>query len=284
MPGTPLLVARAIWTGSLGFGLVNVPVRLYGATEAREVRFHQLERGTGRRIRYKRVAGDASEEVPREAIDKGYEVADGRYVVVTPSEIESLQPGQTRIIEIEDFIDLGQVDPLYFDRSYYLIPEQGRGADRPYELLRRTMADASRVAIGRFVLRDKRHLVAVRPAPRVLVLHTMHFPDEVRAPAELGIDVPPVELDDRELAVARQLVDSLTIEWQPERYHDTFRERVLELIDRKARGEAIAVEPVTRAEPKVVDLVAALEASLEQAQGAKPRKRPATKPSRRRAS
>ena len=258
---------RAIWTGAISFGLVNVPVRLFPATEQKDIHFNQFQAGTGERIRNKRVAEESGEEVAYEDIVKGYEVDDGRFVIVTPDELESVEPGRTRTIEIEDFVDLDAIDPVYFEKSYYLAPTGGSGADRPYALLRTAREEARKVGVGRFVLRTKQYLVAIRASGDALVLETMYFADEVRDPGAID-DLPgKVQLSSRERAVAGQLIESLSTDWKPGRYHDTYRERVLELIKRKAEGEEVVVERPAAEEEAVTDLMAALEASLEAARG-----------------
>ncbi|MBW3547681.1 MAG: Ku protein [Actinobacteria bacterium] len=257
-------MARAIWSGSISFGLVNVPVKLFSATEQKDVSFHQFQEGTGQRIRYRRVAEESGEEVDYADIVKGYEVEKGRHVLVTPEELESVDPGRTRTIEIEDFVDLAEIDPIYYEKSYYLAPAEGSGAEKPYALLLRGMEESGKVAIGRFVLRTKQYLAAIRPAGGVLVLETMYFADEVRDPsADVdGVPVEGVELSERERAIAGQLIESLSSAWEPERYADTYRQRVLELIERKAEGEDVVTEPARADEGEVVDLMAALEASV----------------------
>lgn len=255
---------RSIWTGAISFGLVNVPVKLYSATEDKDIHFNQFQKGTGERIRYKRVAESGGDEVEYDDIVKGYEVSKGRFVMVEPEELEAVEPGKSRTIEIEDFVELDDVDPIYFEKTYYLAPS-GSGADKAYALLREAMAKANKVAIGRFVMRTKQYLVALRPAGKLLFLETMYFPDEIRATKELEGEVKGARVGDRELKVAEQLIDSLTTEWNPGRYHDTYRERVLELIDQKAKGEEVVIEKPEAPESNVVDLLAALEASLASA-------------------
>lgn len=252
---------RAIWNGAISFGLVNVPVQLFSATEQRDIQFHQFEEGTGRRIRYRRVAEGTDEEVPYDRITKGYELSRGRYVIVSPEELDAVEPRQSRTIEIEEFIALDEVDPIYFDKTYYVAPRPDSGAEKSFALLRKVMEDTDKVAVGRFVMRTKQYLVTVRPSGDLLLLETMYFPDEIRNRKE--IEVPrDAELDEREVEVAERLLDSLTVHWDPDRYHDTYRQRVLELIDRKAEGEEIVVEAAPAPERGVTDLMAALEASL----------------------
>lgn len=253
---------RATWTGSLSFGLVTIPVRLFVATEPKDVRFHQFQEGTGRRIRYRRVAEGTEQEVPYEEIVKGYEIADGRYVTVTPEELEAVEPQRTRTIEIRDFVDLEEIDPIHYDKTYYVVPEEGTGAERAYALLLTAMEEAGKVAVGSFVLRTKEHLVAVRPMDGMLALETMFFADEVRGTEELGLPRTAAEVDQRQLRMARQLIDSLSTEWDPARYRDEYRERVLELIEAKAEGKEVVVEE-RREEGAPVDLMEALRASVE---------------------
>jgi DNA end-binding protein Ku len=241
---------RPVWTGAISFGLVTIPVKLFAATESHTVSFHQYRRGTGERIHHRRVAEDSGEEVPYDEIVKGYEVEGGEHVLVEPGELDAVDPGRARVIEIEDFVDLAD-----------------EGSARPYELLRRAMDDAGRVAIARFVMRGKQHLAAVRSTGGKLVLETMHFADEVRDGAdidELSLLDDVDEPAERELRMARGLIDSLTTDWDPAAYRDTYRERVLELIERKAGGEDVVVEGGQ--EPaEVVDLMAALERSVSEA-------------------
>lgn len=258
-------MARAIWTGAISFGLVNVPVKLYSAVEQKDVSFHQLQKDTGERIHYKRVTDDSDDEVAYADIVKGYEVDKGQYVIVTPEELESVEPGRSRTVDIEDFVDLDEVDPIYFEKTYYMGPAN-KDAAKTYELLRKALESTNKVAIARFVMRTKQYLAAVRASGKVLMLETMYFPDEVREPDVIDNLPKGVKLSERELAMAEQLIESLTSEWEPDRYHDTYRERVLELIQAKAKGEDIVTEEEEQP-AKVVDLMAALEASLEQTKG-----------------
>jgi DNA end-binding protein Ku len=253
---------RAIWSGAISFGLVNVPVKLYSAVSRRSVRFHQLHEETGVRIQQKRVDPSTGDEVPYERIVKGYEIGPDRYVVITPDELDSLDPAKTRTIDIEDFVDLEQIDPIYFDHPYYLVP--GPGAAKAYALLHAAMEQAGRVAIARVVIRSKESLVAIRPSGRVLTMETMLFEDEVVSPDALD-ELPEgkdTKATKRELAMAEQLIDSLSGDFDPGKYRDTYRDRVLEMIERKAEGEEIAVQPPAEEPKKVPDLMSALEASL----------------------
>ena len=259
---------RPIWSGAISFGLVNVPVKLVGAVSPKDVRFNQLEAGTGARIKQKRVSAETGEEVPFDQIVKGYEISPDNYVVIEPQELDALDPKATRSIEIEDFVDLDQIDPLYFERPYYLVPDKG-GA-KAYALLLEAMKESKKVGIARLVLRTKQYLAAIRPLGDALVLETLLYPDEVTLPDEIeGLPRDDVEIQDRELKIARQLIESLSTEFEPENYHDEYRERVLELIEQKAEGKQIVTQPATEEPTKVVDLMAALEASLAQAKEAK---------------
>jgi DNA end-binding protein Ku len=252
---------RAIWSGSVSFGLVNVPVKLYAAISPKDVRFNQLEEGTGARIRQKRVSSETGEEVPYERIVKGYEIAPDRYVVITPEELEALDPKATRSIEIEDFVDLDQIDPVHYERPYYLVPE--RGAAKAYALLLQAMKDSNKVAIARLVLRTKQYLAAIRPMGDVLCLETLLFHDEVVPTEDLeGLPGSEAEISERELKMARQLIESLSTDFEPEKYVDEYREQVLALIERKAEGQEIVAQPTAEEPTQVVDLMAALEASL----------------------
>jgi DNA end-binding protein Ku len=253
---------RPIWSGAISFGLVNVPVKLYSAVNRKTVRFNQLNKETGNRIQQKRVDPDTGEEVPYEQIVKGYELTKERYVVITPEELDALDPERSRTIDIEDFVDLEEIDPVYYDHPYYLVPD--KGAAKAYGLLLGAMSEANKVAIARVVLRSKEQLVAIRPAGDVLMMETMIFHDEV-VPSHDIDELPEAQelkASDRELKMAQQLIDSLSSEFEPERYHDEYREKVLELIERKAQGEEIVVQPEAPQPARVPDLMAALEASL----------------------
>jgi DNA end-binding protein Ku len=269
-------MARAIWSGAISFGLVNIPVKLFSAVSKKTVRFHQIDAESGGRVRQKRVGPDG-EEIPYEQIIKGYEIGPDRYVTLTPEELDSLSPEKTRTIDIEDFVDLDEIDPIYYDHPYYLAPDTG--ASKAYQLLVDAMEDAGKVAIARVVIRSKENLVAIRPRDGVLAMETMLFADEV-VPTdsldEMTTDTA-VKTSDRELTMARQLIDSLSSDFEPEKYHDEYRERVLDLIERKAQGETIVIEEPTEEPEQVPDLMAALEASIAGAKGqskAKPKAAP----------
>ena len=273
-----------MWTGAISFGMVTVPVKLYSAINRKTVRFHQLNGKSGVRISQKRVDPQSGQEVPYEDIVKGYEIAPERYVVIEPGELETLQPKKTKTIEIEDFVELSEIDPVFYDHPYYLAP--GPGGAKPYRLLLEAMRETGKVAIARVVIRSKENLVAIRPMGDVLGMATMIFADEI-LPAERIEEIAEaqdVKTTKRELDIAKQLVGSLAGEFDPARYTDTYRQEVLALIERKAEGKEIAVQP----EPEEVaapapDLMGALKASLEAVRAregkddapAKPRKRKA---------
>jgi DNA end-binding protein Ku len=256
-------MARALWSGSISFGLVNVPVKLYPAIRHKDVHFHQLDEKSGARIRNRRVSETSGREVPSDRIVKGYELDQGTYVPVTDEELEAVEPERTHTIDVEDFVALAEVDPLQYVNTYWVSPAGDRGAPKAYALLRSAMERTDRVAIARFVLRTKEHLVMLRPAENALALHTMLYPDEIVAASDVdGLPVR-VKADDRELKMASQLIESLTVKWDPKRYKDTYREKLLDVIKRKAKGEEIVAEPDREKAAEVVDLMAALEASIE---------------------
>jgi DNA end-binding protein Ku len=261
-------MARAIWSGSISFGLLNVPVKLYSAVSRKQVSFRELRESDGSRIRHKRVAETDGEEVPYEEIVKGYEISPEQYVVLGRDELEDLDPKRTRTVEIIDFVDLDQIDPIYFVQPYYLGPD--KGAEHAYNLLVKAMSDERKVAIARFVLRNREHLSAIRAMGEVLTLTTMRFADEVTSPDELDGLIPDEDEKpkQRELEMAKQLVSSLTGDFDPEQYRDEYREELLALIERKAKGESV-IEAVSE-EPKPTkapDLMAALEESLAAIKG-----------------
>ncbi|HYI99523.1 MAG TPA: Ku protein [Thermoleophilaceae bacterium] len=257
---------RAIWSGAISFGLVNIPVKLYSAVSRKTVRFNQLDGKDGTRIQQKRVNPATGDEVPYERIVKGYELAPDRYVVITPEELDAIEPKKTQMIEIEDFVELEQIDPIFYDHPYYLAP--GKGATKAYALLIEAMEQSGRVGIARVVIRSKEQLVALRARGGVLHMETMLFGDEVIPPNELEELPEPGKVSGarkREVEMARELIDSLAADFDPSKYHDEYRERVLELIEDKAEGREIAVQPVEEAPAEVPDLMAALEASIASA-------------------
>jgi DNA end-binding protein Ku len=270
-------MARAIWSGAISFGLVNVPVKLYSATSPKSVRFHQLSGKTGARIRQKRVDPSTGEEVAFEDIVKGYEITPEKYVLIEPEELEALDPKATRTIDIEEFVDLAEIDPIYYDHNYYLAPTAG-GA-KAYRLLLDAMRESGKVGIGRVVIRSKQQLCALRPTGEALTLTTMLFGDEVLSPDRIDEleAIGEAEASARELKMAQQLIDSLSAEFEPAKFKDEYRERVLDLIERKAAGEEIAVQPEAEEQEPAPDLMAALEASLAAVRSDEPEEKPAPK-------
>jgi DNA end-binding protein Ku len=259
---------RSIWRGAISFGLVNVPVKLYSAVSKKTVRFNQLHGTDGARIQQKRVCSKDGEEVPFEDIVKGYEISPDRYVVITPEELDALDPKKTRTIDIEDFVDLDEIDPLYYEHPYYLAPDTG--ASKAYKLLLTALKETNKVAIARVVIRSKEYLTAIRPAGDVLTMETMLFADELVDPDQID-ELPEADVNatKREVEMARQLIDSLATDFDPTRYRDEYRDRVLELIEQKAEGREVALQPEPEAPTEVPDLMAALEASLAAASGGK---------------
>jgi DNA end-binding protein Ku len=273
-------VPSAIWSGTIGFGLVSVPVKLVSAVRSKDVRFHQLEEGTGSRIRQRRVSEATGEEVPYENIVKGYEVSPGHYVVVDAEELETLAPKASRAIEIEDFVELSEIDPIFFENPYYLVPD--KAAEKPYRLLVEAMTELQKVAIGHIILRSKAHLVAIRPLDGALCVETMRYADEVTPVESLdGIPDDDVDVSERELKMAHQLIEALSGAFEPDKYRDDYRDQVLALIEKKAAGEEIVSEPQVDEPAKVLDLMAALEASLDRAGKSGPARSSAAKSSAR---
>lgn len=254
-------MARPMWNGSISFGLVNVPIKMYNAVRKKTLHFHQLRAADGCRIRLKRVCAIDGAEVATENIVKGYEISPERYVVVSPDELDALNPKATRTIDIDDFVELSEIDPLYFEQSYYLVPD--KGASKPYMLLFNAMKNTKKVAIARVVLRNKQYLVALRPSGNALTLSTMFFADEIVAQDEIeGLPDSQTELNERELTMAEKLIESLAAEFDPTKYRDEYREKVMEMIEKKAEGQTVVAEQAAPEAGKVVDLMAALEASL----------------------
>jgi DNA end-binding protein Ku len=261
---------RAIWSGSISFGLVNIPVKLYSAVSRKTVHFNQLDARTNARVKQKRVSADDGTEVPYDQIVKGYELAGGNYVVVTDDDLAALDPVAVRTIDIDEFVDLVDIDPMFYDSAYYLAPDK---SSKPYALLAKAMEDTGKVGIAHFVMRTKQYLAAIRPQDGRLLLSTMVYADEINDPMEISeiADLEKVELPEKELAMAHQLIESLSADFEFEKFHDTYREAVLELIEKKASGEEV-IAPAAAAEPdKVVDLMAALEASVAAAKNARQR-------------
>jgi DNA end-binding protein Ku len=282
-------MARSIWTGAISFGLVTVPVKLYSAVNRKTVRFHQLSGKSGVRISQRRVDPSTGDEVAYEDIVKGFELTPDRYVVIEPGELEALEPKKTKTIEIEDFVELSDIDPIFYDHPYYLAP--GAGGAKPYRLLLDAMRESGRVAIARVVIRSKEQLVALRPMrdDHVLGMSTMLFADEIVDPDNIDEveAIADVETTDRELDIAKQLIESLAGPFEPGKYRDEYRDEVLNLIERKAAGEEIAVQPAAEEEAEPVpDLMAALKASLDavrEKDDAEPEEKPKKAPAKRKA-
>jgi len=261
-------MARAIWSGTISFGLLNVPVKLYSAVSRKTIRFNELRSSDGARVRHKRVAEGTDEEVAYEEIVKGYEITPDRYVTFTRDELAELDPAKTRSIEIQDFVDIGDIDPIYFESPYYLGPAEG--AEKAYSLLARAMESSGKAAVARFVLRNREHLAAIRAADGILTMTTMRFADEVVAPDELE-DVLPQDsprVQKKEVDMAQKLIDSLTSEFDPAEYRDEYREELLSMIEQKAEGKEVVTSASEEPEPtKAPDLMAALEESIATVRG-----------------
>ena len=261
---------RPVWSGTISFGLIAIPIKLYNGVSKRSVSFNQLDERSMSRIKLKKTSAETGEDVPDEHIVKGYEISKGRYVVVDPDELEPFIPSATKSIDLEEFVDLDEIDPVYFDSPYILAPDR---TPKPYLLLASAMAAANKVAIGRFVMRNKQYVTAIRAVDGALVMSTMVFADEVvplSAIDELDV-LGDVEVSDKEVLMAEALVESLSAEFQPAKYRDNYREQVLDLIERKAAGEAFESPAAVAAAPAVVDLMAALEASVKAAKAARSR-------------
>ncbi len=263
------MAARPTWSGTVSFALLSIPVKLYTATRSKDISFNQIEKSTGGRIKQKKVSATTGEEVASEDILKGYDLGGDRYVIVEPEELEALSPkdrNNEKTIQILDFVAMTDIDPLYFEKGYYLAPDKG-GA-RPYALLAKAMTESKKVAIAKVVLRQKEYLTAIRPLNGMLCMETMYFHDEVVSPAEIdGLDTN-IDIAEKELDMAKMLVEASSGEFEPEKYKDEYRERVLAMIEAKAAGTAFEM-PVAEEAPKVVDLMAALEASLAAAKAKK---------------
>jgi len=279
-------MARAIWSGSISFGLLNVPVKLYSAVARRGIALREIRESDSARIKHRRVAEGTDEEVPYEKIIKAYEITKDRYVPLSKDELASLDPKKTRAIEVQDFVEIAEIDPIYFDSPYYLGPADG--AEKAYSLLAQALERSGKVAIARFVFRNKEHLAAIRPGDGVLTLTTMRFADEVVPPDELD-DVLPAEkpkIGKREIEMAEQLIDSLTRDFDPTLYRDEYREELLAMIERKAAGEDVVAAPQEEREPtKAPDLMAALEQSIADVRSKRegePAKKPAAKATKKR--
>ena len=257
-------MARAIWSGAISFGMVNIPVKLYTAVREERVAFHLLHDQDKVRLKQKMVCPEDGKEVHREHMVKGYEISPDRYVVVGDAELEAVAPKSSRVIELQDFVELSEIDPVFFDRPYYLVPQLN--AEKAYKLLVEAMAKTGKVGIAKFTMRSKEYLAALRPSDGVIVLETMHFDAEVTPAREIEDAPRELKVDSRELAMAERLIESLSTAFKPGKYHDEYRERVMELIKKKSHGEVVVARPEkVGKETKAGDLMAALEASLAKA-------------------
>jgi DNA end-binding protein Ku len=257
-------VARPVWKGSISFGLVNVQVKAYTAVRDHDVHFHQLQKGTGSRIRNRRVSEKSGREVDADNIEMGFEISKGKYVTFSKDELDELRPASTRSIEVSDFVALEEVDPVYYDRTYWLAPD-GDAAKSAYHLLLAAMEERERVAIGTVVMRNKQYLTAIRPLDGALAMSTMRFADEVVARKDID-DIPArrSKPETKALKLATQIIDSLAGDWKPEQYHDTYAEELRNRIKAKDKGKGKDIVEDEAAEPKadVLDLMEALEASV----------------------
>lgn len=263
---------RAIWSGSISFGLINIPVKLFSAVTEKSVRFNQIDTRNGARIRTRKVNAEDGSEVPPDLIAKGYEVTKGNYVIVTEDELSSLQPRATHTIDLEEFVDLADIDPIYFDGAYWVAPDDRAG--KSYSLLVEAMESASKVAIARFVMRAKQYVAVMRPREGRLVLSMMVYEDEINPATDIVEfdQLGDVEVTERELAMAEQLIESLSAEFRPEEFRDSYREELLDLIHAKGSGEERVFAAIEGPdEDTVVDLMAALEASVAAAREARGR-------------
>ena len=271
-------MARPVWSGVISFGLVSVPVKAYPAVRDHDVHFHQIDKGSGSRIRNRKVSAKTGKEVDNADIEMGFETSKGRHVTFSKPELDDLRPASTRAVEVSDFVSLDDIDPIYYERTYWLAPADDAAA-RPYQLLRAAMEDRGLVAIGTVVMRNKQYLTAIRPLDGALAMSTMRFADEVVPRSDVdGVPDRRTKPDPKMLRMANQLVDSLTTDWDPRRYHDTFTEELRERIQAKRAGKKLEIEPDEGAEPKVIDLMQALEDSVK---GAKADRRGRRKPRRR---
>ena len=263
-------MARAIWSGTISFGLVSVPVRMFPATQSQELRFHFVDRRDLTPIGYEKVRKDDGESVPAEEIVRGFEIDKGRYVPLEDEDLDRLDIELTHSIDICDFVDLGEIDPIYFRKAYYLAPQEG--AEKPYRLLVRALAETGKVGIAKVVIRNKQHLAALRAHDDVLILETMYYADESRQPESVD---GKGKLSDAEVEMAKSLVENLSESFKPEKYDDNYRKELLQLIRKKAKGQKLP-EPQEEEDAEVVDLMAALRESVERT-----RKQTKKKPTRR---
>ncbi len=261
----------SLWTGSISFGLVNVPVRLFGAQRVHDVRFHQINEATGHRIKYDKVDALTGAQVATDQIVRAIEASSGKLVTIDDADLDALQPKSTHTVDVEDFVDLAEIDPIFYERTYFVAPDDRPGAARAYALLVDAMRRTGRAGIGKIVIRRKQYLAALRPYENVMVMSTMRFADEVIVASSIDSmpdELPPAE--DKARRMAESLIESLTAPFEPNRYRDTYTEELLDLIERKAKGETAKVEESQESAPEVVDLLAALQASVDEAKQRRP--------------
>jgi DNA end-binding protein Ku len=256
-------MARAVWGGALTFGLVSLPIQLFTATDSHTIHFHQLERGTSDRVRNQRVNERTGKEVPLDAIVKGYDVGD-EYVLVEPDELEGIAPGRSKVLEVVGFVALDDVEPIFFDKTYYLGPK-GKDYAKTYALLTQAMERQGKAAIATFVMRNREYLVAVKAEAGMLTLHTLHWADEIRDPRKIETIPGDVKVAQREVRMAEQLIDALSMEWKPEEFHDTYQEEVAKLVEAKRTGKAMDKTAPPTESTNVVDLMETLRASVDRA-------------------
>jgi DNA end-binding protein Ku len=272
--GIPVTVARPIWSGTISFGLVSIPVRMYTATESKELKFHFLHKKDLSPIGYDKVRKDTGEHVDSDDIVRGFEIEKGRFVPLDDDDLDRLDIELTHAIDICDFVDLEEIDPIYFRKAYFLLPD--KGADKPYRLLVRALEETGKVGIAKVVIRNKQHLAAVRPYEGVLMLETMYYPDEVKAVASLDGDLGKPKVAKAEVDMAKSLVENLSEPFKPEKYDDTYRKELLALIRKKAKGQKLP-EPEEAEEGEVIDLMAALRESVEKTARNRRKARPRAK-------
>lgn len=255
---------RAIWKGFVSFGLVNIPVALYPAIEEQDLHFHQLHEADGGRVGYDKVCKVCGETLKQEDIVKGYEVSKGQYVTLTDEDFDKAARAASRAIAIQQFVDVSTIDPLYFEKSYYLAPEEA--GKTPYALLMDVMKRAGKAGVARMVMRDKEYLALIRAADGALVISTMHFPAEIRKPEGIGIPTGEAQFGEQEMKMADMLVSALAGDFKPEQYEDTYRKELLEMIEKKAEGMEYAPAEERLQPTNVIDIVSQLKASIEQAE------------------
>jgi DNA end-binding protein Ku len=272
-------MARPTWKGSISFGLVNMGVKAFSAVRDHEVHFHQLDKKSGARVRNVKVSGKSGDPLDKDDIEMGYEVRKGKYVTFSRSELNDLQPASTRTLEVSDFVALEDVDPIYYERTYWLVPD-GEGADRAYRLLLAAMEDEQRVGIGTVVMRNKQYLAAIRPLEGALAMSTLRFEDDIVAKSEVDGIPRKAKVDAKERKLASQIIDALASDWKPSRYKDTYTDELRKRIERKEKGKDVvdeAEEQETVDTSNVTDLMAVLQESVERAKKSRSGRKRATK-------